>query len=228
MRRWYRGSNHAWWISFLSLFLLLVCYFNENMLMHYHPGMFLKGHWSCCQSNNKVAIGCQPTFHLLTRSSSRYADMRRRDTLLRRPRRKKNHLTCSLSTLAAPHVTNRGHIGSWTSRSNSCSQLAAVACDTPMTIQELLLGTNEVSPAPQSIASFSLTTVAVCEAAATAPQECELEPPPLSLTTPMTSDDKEIQEDSTSTQEKKGLVSLSCKPTIQPRISDCNPDVIHV
>ena len=57
------------------------CYFNQDMLMHYHPGALLKGKWSCCQQRNRTSLGCQPTYHLLTRSSSRYAQMRRRDTL---------------------------------------------------------------------------------------------------------------------------------------------------
>ena len=49
--------------------------------MHYHPGAMLKGKWSCCKQVGKTSLGCQPTYHLLTRSSSRYAQMRRRDTL---------------------------------------------------------------------------------------------------------------------------------------------------
>lgn len=49
--------------------------------MHYHPGAMLKGKWSCCQQKKKTSLGCQPTYHLLTRSSSRYARMRRKDTL---------------------------------------------------------------------------------------------------------------------------------------------------
>jgi hypothetical protein len=57
------------------------CYFNKDMSMHYHPGALLKNSWSCCQQNGKTSLGCQPTYHLLTRSSSRYAQMRRKDTL---------------------------------------------------------------------------------------------------------------------------------------------------
>lgn len=49
--------------------------------MHHHPGALLKSKWSCCQQQGKTTLGCQPTYHLLTRSSSRYAQMRRRDTL---------------------------------------------------------------------------------------------------------------------------------------------------
>lgn len=49
--------------------------------MHYHPGALIKNKWTCCQQRGKTSLGCQPTYHLLTRSSSRYAQMRRRDTL---------------------------------------------------------------------------------------------------------------------------------------------------
>ncbi len=51
------------------------------MLMHYHPGAFIKGKWNCCIQCGRTTLGCQPTYHLLTRSSSRYAQMRRKDTL---------------------------------------------------------------------------------------------------------------------------------------------------
>lgn len=57
------------------------CYFNRDMLMHYHPGAFVKSKWTCCQHHTRTTLGCQPTYHLLTRSSSRYAQMRRKDTL---------------------------------------------------------------------------------------------------------------------------------------------------
>ena len=49
--------------------------------MHYHPGALLRNCWSCCQQKGKTSLGCQPTYYLLTRSSSRYAEMRRKDTL---------------------------------------------------------------------------------------------------------------------------------------------------
>ena len=54
------------------------------MLMHYHSGAF-KNSWTCCGSKDKTALGCQPTYFLLTKSSSRYADLRRKDTLTRKP-----------------------------------------------------------------------------------------------------------------------------------------------
>ena len=57
------------------------CYFNKDMMMHYHPGALIRNSWSCCQQHGRTSLGCQPTYHLLTRSSSRYAQMRRKDTL---------------------------------------------------------------------------------------------------------------------------------------------------
>lgn len=55
------------------------------MLMHYHPGACIKNKWTCCKQRGQLMLGCQPTYHLLTRSSSRYAQIRRRDTLTNRP-----------------------------------------------------------------------------------------------------------------------------------------------
>lgn len=51
------------------------------MMMHFHPGALFRNRWSCCQQQGRTSLGCQPTYHLLTRSSSRYAQMRRKDTL---------------------------------------------------------------------------------------------------------------------------------------------------
>ena len=65
---------------FLCMFLA-VCYFNRDMLMHYHPGALVKNKWTCCLQRGQTTLGCQPTYHLLTRSSSRYAQLRRKDTL---------------------------------------------------------------------------------------------------------------------------------------------------
>ena len=80
--------------------------------MHFHPGAMMKGKWSCCSQQGKTTLGCQPTYHLLTRSSSRYAQMRRRDTLTstghRRPR---NNTTGPYSTLDRQSLANCSHIG---------------------------------------------------------------------------------------------------------------------
>lgn len=61
------------------------CQSNADMLMHYHSGAFIKNSWTCCGTKDKTALGCQPTYFLLTKSSSRYADLRRKDTLTRKP-----------------------------------------------------------------------------------------------------------------------------------------------
>ena len=68
-------------LPFLPPSLPPACYFNRDMLMHYHPGAFVRGKWTCCIQHARTTLGCQPTYHLLTRSSSRYAQMRRKDTL---------------------------------------------------------------------------------------------------------------------------------------------------
>lgn len=67
-----------------------VCYFNKDMLMHYHPGAYVRNKWTCCRQRGQDTLGCQPTYHLLTRSSSRYAQMRRKDTLSNRQQKIRN------------------------------------------------------------------------------------------------------------------------------------------
>ena len=67
-----------------------VCYFNKDMLMHYHPGACVRSKWTCCKQRGQDTLGCQPTYYLLTRSSSRYAQMRRRDTLTNRQQKLRN------------------------------------------------------------------------------------------------------------------------------------------
>ena len=49
--------------------------------MHFHPGALVRSKWTCCSQRGQATLGCQPTYHLLTRSSSRYAQIRRKDTL---------------------------------------------------------------------------------------------------------------------------------------------------
>lgn len=67
--------------------------------MHYHSGAFVKNSWTCCVSRDKTALGCQPTYFLLTKSSSRYADLRRKDTLTRKPSLKQTPMHCSTENL---------------------------------------------------------------------------------------------------------------------------------
>ena len=75
------------------------CQINGDMLMHYHSGAFVKNSWTCCVSRDKTALGCQPTYFLLTKSSSRYADLRRKDTLTRKPSLKQTPMHCSTENL---------------------------------------------------------------------------------------------------------------------------------
>ncbi len=90
------------------------------MLMHYHPGAYIKNKWSCCKQRGQVMLGCQPTYHLLTRSSSRYAQMRRRDTLTNK-RSRNSTVTGGFSTVdrceRKPFKAGQG-------LSNSCMDLA--------------------------------------------------------------------------------------------------------
>lgn len=80
--------------------------------MHYHPGAFMKNKWTCCSQHGRTILGCQPTYHLLTRSSSRYAQMRRKDTLTsstngqRRARGAHAHADCRSTTTTAAASTD--------------------------------------------------------------------------------------------------------------------------
>ena len=107
--------------------------------MHFHPGALVKNKWSCCNQRGKTTLGCQPTYHLLTRSSSRYAQMRRRDTLTsgNSQRRLKNGsgpystldrqslATCSQVSDHEEHLTAQGKSGR--GLSNSCMNLTSTA-----------------------------------------------------------------------------------------------------
>jgi hypothetical protein len=79
--------------------------------MHFHPGAMMKGKWSCCGQQGKTTLGCQPTYHLLTRSSSRYAQMRRRDTLTSTGHRRPRNNTGPYSTLDRQSLANCSQIG---------------------------------------------------------------------------------------------------------------------
>lgn len=108
----------------LSLSPPSACYFNQDMLMHYHPGALSRGVWSCCRQRGRNSLGCQPTYHLLTRSSSRYAQMRRKDTLT------SSHHRCSRASpgrFTQPSSTtgNKTNIADTAAQglSNSCLEL---------------------------------------------------------------------------------------------------------
>ena len=79
--------------------------------MHFHPGAMIKGKWSCCGQRGKTTLGCQPTYHLLTRSSSRYAQMRRRDTLTGTSHRRPRNNTGPYSTLDRQSLANCSQVG---------------------------------------------------------------------------------------------------------------------
>ena len=88
--------------------------------MHYHPGAYIKNKWSCCKQRGQVMLGCQPTYHLLTRSSSRYAQMRRRDTLTNK-RSRNSTVTGGFSTVDR---SERKPFKAGQGLSNSCMNLA--------------------------------------------------------------------------------------------------------
>ena len=108
--------------TYLSLFSL-ACYFNQDMLMHYHPGGFVKSVWSCCNQRTRHALGCQPTYYLLTRSSSRYADMRRRDHTPSILQSRRKSQPVARSTDIPRKSKNRQLSRNGDYRSNSCDNI---------------------------------------------------------------------------------------------------------
>lgn len=92
--------------------------------MHYHPGAYGKTGWTCCQQRHKPTLGCQPTNYLLTRSSSRYADMRRAQRHSRRSNSRpysSPHGTTDVNEQTPRHKHSANNI-----RSNSCDNLHVV------------------------------------------------------------------------------------------------------
>ena len=109
--------------------------------MHFHPGALIKSKWSCCGQRGKTTLGCQPTYHLLTRSSSRYAQMRRRDTLTSNSsgsQKRRRNQSCPYSTIDRQSLTTCSQASAQNSDgasqskpgqglSNSCMNLTSVA-----------------------------------------------------------------------------------------------------
>ena len=114
--------------------------------MHYHPGAFTKNGWSCCKQRHKPTLGCQPTYYLLTRSSSRYAQMRRAQRSHGSPRpysslHQTQSTTCNNDTSPVS--------GTHTTRSTSCDNLHVI--DHSYT---------HLPEAPIAASCYTLTTVA--------------------------------------------------------------------
>lgn len=100
------------------------------MLMHYHPGSYAKTRWSCCQQRTRQSLGCQPTYYLLTRSSSRYAEMRRNQRLSRRSQVRRYSAPHRATLDVVPYIneeTTPIHQGS--GRSTSCDNLLSISRD---------------------------------------------------------------------------------------------------
>ena len=51
--------------------------------MHFHSGSYIGSKWTCCQQRTRQTLGCEPTYFLLTKSSSRYAESKRIETVNR-------------------------------------------------------------------------------------------------------------------------------------------------
>ena len=49
--------------------------------MHFHSGSYIGSKWTCCQKRTRQTLGCEPTYFLLTKSSSRYAETKRIETV---------------------------------------------------------------------------------------------------------------------------------------------------
>lgn len=161
--------------------------------MHYHPGAIKKNKWTCCSQRGKTTLGCQPTYHLLTRSSSRYAQMRRRDTLTSVGSQRRLRNSCGpYSTLDRQSLTTCSHVSDREGSvdvqgkpgqglSNSCMNLTSVA---PHRVESFMLDNTPISSSQRSsrvsadhsvgVDSITLTRVSLVE---TTPNgfDCEVE-----------------------------------------------------
>ena len=155
--------------------LLSACYFNKEMAMHYHPGALLRNRWSCCRQHGKTSLGCQPTYHLLTRSSSRYAQMRRKDTLTSSHgshgrRSKSTSLSRGEGRSATPEPRAREEARRSGSRglSNSCCDLTHKQVqnrfDEPTAADTVSRHSSQLSNEPSiSVGCITLTRVSLSE-----------------------------------------------------------------
>ena len=91
--------------------------------MHYHPGAFLRDGWSCCHKRLRPTLGCQPTYYLLTRSSSRYAEMRRLQRASRRDQQARPYSTLHRPSAASDSNPNPAHSLEDSGRSSSYDDL---------------------------------------------------------------------------------------------------------
>lgn len=143
--------------------------------MHYHPGALLRNRWSCCRQRGKTSLGCQPTYHLLTRSSSRYAQMRRKDTLTssqgsRGRRSKSTSLSRGERRSTTPEAQGREEARRSGSRglSNSCCDLTHKLVqnrfDEPVAVDAVSRHSSQLSTEPSiSMGCITLTRVSLSE-----------------------------------------------------------------
>ena len=154
--------------------------------MHFHPGALIKNKWSCCSQRGKNTLGCQPTYHLLTRSSSRYAQMRRRDTLTSTSQRRPRNQSGPYSTLDRQSLATCSHVSDHERSlslqgkpgqglSNSCMNLTTHA---PHRVESFIVDdlqssqrSSRVSTDPSvGVGSITLTRVSMLE---TTPTGCD-------------------------------------------------------
>ena len=142
--------------------------------MHYHSGAMLRNCWTCCQQKGKNSLGCQPTYHLLTRSSSRYAQMRRKDTLSSshssRGRRSKSSSVPRGERSSETPVPDEGEGHSGRGLSNSCFDLTHRQIQNsfePMSAEvESRRSSSQLSTEPSiSMGCITLTRLSLSESA---------------------------------------------------------------
>lgn len=114
--------------------------------MHYHPGAFTKNGWSCCKQRHKPTLGCQPTYYLLTRSSSRYAQMRRAQRSQGSPR-----------PYSSPHQRHSTMHNNETSPLPGAQTARSTSCDNLHVIDHSY---THLPEAPIAASCYTLTTVA--------------------------------------------------------------------
>lgn len=183
--------------------------------MHYHPGALLRSTWTCCKQAGKTSLGCQPTYHLLTRSSSRYAQMRRKDTLTSshgsRGRRSKSssvpreeRLTPAPGEEEEEEVAGNRHV-----LSNSCFDLTHKQIKNsfePVEGESLSISTEPSI----SVGCITLTRLSLSDS--TTPLCGPLPPSPLSTATPVT-----VTETTGKGKRNRVQIAPECTPSIRSR-----------
>lgn len=131
-----------------SLSLSIACHFNHDMLMHFHPGAYTKTGWSCCHQRHKPTLGCQPTYYLLTRSSSRYAEMRRAQRISRRS---------NTRPYSTPHRSS--DLCEKESELPPKTEIRSTSCDNLHTVDHMFPSLSHLADTPTVSSCYTLTAV---------------------------------------------------------------------